>query len=80
MQLECCLLCIGKGTRISEYLLNVDKEYIAELTLGISNRYSGYRWESIKLFINKKLVDEIYIMLLITLKEKLNKFLLCILQ
>jgi len=27
-------ICIGKGTRISEYLLNVDKEYIGELTLG----------------------------------------------
>lgn len=29
-------LCIGKGTRISEYLLDVDKEYIGELTLGIA--------------------------------------------
>jgi len=29
-------VCIGKGTRISEYLLNVSKEYIAELTLGIA--------------------------------------------
>ena len=29
-------LCIGKGTRISEYLLNVDKEYVAELTLGMA--------------------------------------------
>ena len=29
-------ICIGKGTRISEYLLEVDKEYIGELTLGIS--------------------------------------------
>jgi len=28
-------LCIGKGTRIAEYLLDVDKEYIGELTLGI---------------------------------------------
>ena len=28
-------LCIGKGTRIVEYLLNLDKEYIGELTLGI---------------------------------------------
>ncbi|MEY8415796.1 tRNA pseudouridine(55) synthase TruB [Tissierella praeacuta] len=27
-------LCIGKGTRISEYLLDSDKEYIGELTLG----------------------------------------------
>lgn len=27
-------LCIGKATRISEYLLNIDKEYVAELTLG----------------------------------------------
>ncbi|MDR7869947.1 MAG: tRNA pseudouridine(55) synthase TruB [Tissierellaceae bacterium] len=27
-------ICIGKGTRVSEYLLNADKEYIGELTLG----------------------------------------------
>ena len=29
-------LCIGKGTRVSEYLLNVDKEYIGELSLGLA--------------------------------------------
>lgn len=29
-------ICIGKGTRISEYLLEVDKEYVGELTLGIA--------------------------------------------
>jgi tRNA pseudouridine55 synthase len=29
-------ICIGKGTRISEYLLEVDKEYIGELTLGFA--------------------------------------------
>lgn len=28
-------ICIGKATRISEYLLDLDKEYIGELTLGI---------------------------------------------
>lgn len=27
-------ICIGKATRVSEYLLNHDKEYIADLTLG----------------------------------------------
>src|SRR5690625_47597 len=27
-------ICIGKATRISQYLLEADKEYIAELTLG----------------------------------------------
>ncbi len=27
-------ICIGKATRVSEYLLNVGKEYIGELTLG----------------------------------------------
>lgn len=27
-------ICIGKGTRVSEYLLNADKAYIGELTLG----------------------------------------------
>lgn len=29
-------LCIGKGTRISEYLLDLDKDYIGELTLGMA--------------------------------------------
>lgn len=29
-------ICIGKATRISEYLLDVEKEYIGELTLGAS--------------------------------------------
>lgn len=28
-------LCIERGTRIAEYLLDIDKEYIGELTLGI---------------------------------------------
>lgn len=28
-------ICIGKATRMSEYVLEVDKEYIGELTLGI---------------------------------------------
>lgn len=28
-------LCIGRGTRVAEYLLDIDKEYIAEITLGI---------------------------------------------
>ncbi|MDR7856224.1 tRNA pseudouridine(55) synthase TruB [Tissierella sp.] len=28
-------LCVGKGTRIAEYLLDIDKEYIGELTLGL---------------------------------------------
>ncbi|NLY47120.1 MAG: tRNA pseudouridine(55) synthase TruB [Tissierella sp.] len=27
-------ICIGKGTRVSEYLLNADKEYVGCLTLG----------------------------------------------
>lgn len=29
-------ICIGKATRVSEYLLDVEKEYICELTLGAS--------------------------------------------
>ena len=29
-------LCIGKATRTSEYLLDVDKEYIGELSLGLA--------------------------------------------
>ena len=30
------ILCINKGTRISEYLLDADKEYIGELSLGLA--------------------------------------------
>ncbi len=29
-------LCVGKATRISEYLLNMDKEYVGELSLGLA--------------------------------------------
>lgn len=29
-------LCIGKATRVSEYLLDADKEYVGELSLGFS--------------------------------------------
>lgn len=29
-------ICIGKATKVSQYLLEVDKEYIAEITLGAS--------------------------------------------
>lgn len=29
-------LCIGKGTRVSEYLLDVNKEYVGELSLGLA--------------------------------------------
>lgn len=28
-------LCIGKGTKIAEYLLDLDKEYVSEVTLGL---------------------------------------------
>ncbi len=27
-------ICIGKATRVSQYLVDADKEYIGELTLG----------------------------------------------
>ncbi|MBC7326516.1 tRNA pseudouridine(55) synthase TruB [bacterium] len=30
------LLCIGKGTRLSEYLADLPKEYLAEITFGIT--------------------------------------------
>lgn len=53
-------ICIGKGTRISEYLLGVDKEYVGELTLGLATDTQ----DSDGVVINKseKIVteDEIY--------------------
>lgn len=49
-------ICIGKSTRISEYLLNLDKEYVGELTLGFETDTQ----DSLGTIINssKKLVDK----------------------
>lgn len=53
-------VCIGKGTRISEYLLNVHKEYIGELTLGIATDTQDSDGKIIS-YSNKKVgKDEIY--------------------
>lgn len=53
-------VCIGKGTRISEYLLNVHKEYIGELTLGIATDTQDSDGKIIS-YSNKKVgEDEIY--------------------
>lgn len=35
-------LCVEKGTRIAEYLLDIDKEYIGELTLGLQTDTQDY--------------------------------------
>lgn len=53
-------VCIGKGTRISEYLLNVHKEYIGELTLGIATDTQDSDGKILS-YSNKKVgEDEIY--------------------
>ena len=31
-------ICLGRATKVSELILNKDKSYICELTLGIENR------------------------------------------
>lgn len=53
-------LCIGKGTRISEYLLDVDKEYIGELTLGIATDTQDMDGEVIEYSSKKVNADDIY--------------------
>lgn len=53
-------LCIGKGTRISEYLLDVDKEYIGELTLGIATDTQDMDGEVIEHSSKKVNADDIY--------------------
>ena len=46
-------ICIGKATRVSEYLLNVGKEYIGELTLGSETDTQDKEGKIIK-YSNKK--------------------------
>ncbi len=53
-------VCIGKGTRISEYLLNVSKEYVAELTLGIATDTQDIDGKVIAYSDKKVTVEEIY--------------------
>lgn len=53
-------LCIGKGTRISEYLLEVPKEYIAELTLGMATDTQDIEGRVIKSSCKKVNEDDIY--------------------
>lgn len=59
-------ICIGKGTRISEYLLEVDKEYVGELTLGIATDTQDN--DGNILFTSDKTVDKDKII------ESFNKF------
>lgn len=53
-------ICIGKGTRISEYLLNVDKEYIGELSLGIATDTQDSDGKIIEHSLKTVDKDEIY--------------------
>lgn len=49
-------LCIGKATRIVEYLVDLDKEYIGELTLGI--RTDTQDMDGKVIYTSDKEVDE----------------------
>lgn len=49
-------LCVEKGTRVAEYLLDIDKEYIAELTLGVQTDTQDQDGKVLK--VSKKIVSE----------------------
>ncbi len=51
------LVCIGKGTRISEYMLDLPKEYIGELTLGYATDTQDAEGKIIK-YSNKEVKEE----------------------
>lgn len=53
-------ICIGKGTRISEYLLTLNKEYVGELTLGIATDTQDSDGKVIKCSDKKIKEEEIY--------------------
>ena len=53
-------LCVGKGTRVSEYLLDVDKEYIGELSLGIATDTQDIDGKIIKSSSKTVSKDDIY--------------------
>lgn len=53
-------VCIGKGTRISEYLLSLPKEYIGELTLGYSTDTQDAEGRILKYSCRKVSEDDIY--------------------
>lgn len=53
-------VCVGKGTRISEYLLNISKEYIAELTLGVATDTQDFEGRVINYSDKKVTPQEIY--------------------
>lgn len=52
-------ICIGKGTKVSDYLSNVDKEYIAEMTLGVKTDTQDSTGKVIETSLKKVSKDEI---------------------
>lgn len=53
-------VCIGKGTRISEYMLDLPKEYIGELTLGYATDTQDAEGKVLKYSDKKVNKDDIY--------------------
>lgn len=53
-------VCVGKGTRISEYLLDLDKEYVGELTLGIATDTQDMEGEVISASSRRVTKSEIF--------------------
>lgn len=52
-------ICIGKGTKVSDYLSNVDKEYIAEMTLGVKTDTQDSTGKVIETSLKEVSKDEI---------------------
>lgn len=52
-------ICIGKSTRVAEYLLNLDKEYITDLTLGARTDTLDMEGEIVDTSLNRVSKDEI---------------------
>lgn len=53
-------LCIGRATRVSEYLLDIDKEYVGELNLGLCTDTQDKYGKPLKSSSKKVSQDEIY--------------------
>ncbi len=56
-------LCIGKATRVSEYLLDSDKEYIGELTLGVETESQDMEGDIVNksdLIVSEKEIREVF--------------------
>ncbi|NLJ79186.1 MAG: tRNA pseudouridine(55) synthase TruB [Tissierellia bacterium] len=54
------VLCIGRATRISEYLLDLDKEYVGEIRLGLATDTQDELGKVLSRSSKRVSIDEIY--------------------